>query len=357
MVYCPTMSPGKLRTTGIHVAFWALFTFALMIYQPLSWGVVLPAAFWIRQILHTALLMALFYANYFYAVPRLLFHKRTFQFICWIAFALLFALSFSYLLEHALDVRAKLEQVLNLPPPRRREWFDGFILMTSLLFLGISTSIAVIQRWQRDSRLSEEFQRQQISAELAYLRAQINPHFFFNTLNSIYALSFSDIASAREALHKLSRMMRYLLYETKQHESSLQKEIDFIKDHMALMRLRLHDNIKIDFQATPLASDRLIAPMLLLPFVENAFKHGVSTTQPGTIAVGIHVADNKLHMHVSNPIIQQEAHPPSQTLEGGIGLANTRRRLELLYPAKHQLLIQEDKLNGIYTVDLTIELQ
>lgn len=351
------MSIGKLRIIGIHVALWGLFSFALMIYQPLSWSVALPAVFWVRQVLHTALLVALFYINYFYAVPRLLFRKHTLWFICWIVVALLFALSFGYLLEDVLDVHTKLEQVLHLPQPRRREWFDGFILTTSLLFLGISTSIAVVQRWQRDSRLGEELQRQQISAELAYLRAQINPHFFFNTLNSIYALSFSDIASAREALHKLSRMMRYLLYETKQHESSLLKEIGFIKDHVALMQLRLHRNIVIDFQATDLESDLYIAPMLLLPFVENGFQHGVSTTQQGTITVRIHVLDNVLHMHVSNPIIRQEAIAQEQTPEGGIGLSNTCRRLELLYPGKHELRIAEDKQKSTYTVDLTIELQ
>ncbi|SEM44846.1 Histidine kinase [bacterium A37T11] len=360
MVFLQTMdsyaSPGKSRTAGIiitHILLWGLFGFMLLFYQPLSWGVKLPSVFWVKQCTNLLLLLVLFYANYLYFVPTLLFRRQSGWFIGWIFAALVISLGLAYLLESYLHVREQFDRMRNNHTPRVREWVDGFILLTALLVLGISTSIAAVQRWQKDARLSEELQRQQTSAELSFLKAQINPHFFFNTLNSIYALTFTDISMSREGLHKLSRMMRYLLYETQQNEASLQQEINFIKDHIELMKLRLHPNVHVVFQEPILVSDYVIAPMLLFPFVENAFKHGISTTQPSNILIRLSVQENELELQVENPVFLGERSITGH--EGGIGLSNTKRRLQLLYPEKYQLKIDDNK-DGLYSVTLSLQL-
>ncbi|GGC31236.1 hypothetical protein GCM10011386_24070 [Parapedobacter defluvii] len=338
-----------------HFFMWALFVFVMFFYQPLSWGVDLPDRFWWRQGLQVLLMLSIFYFNYLICVPRLLFRGRSVWFVIWIVSVTIFLSFFANrLAEKALPVRAQIERRLMIKVPRARNAFDGFLFTSGLLVLAVSTSIAALQRWQRDQRRHEELQRQQVTAELAYLKAQINPHFFFNTLNSIYALSFGDVQLAREALHTLSRMMRYLLYETQQNQVGLRGEISFLKDHVSLMKLRLHDHTTVEFAEPELTREWLIAPMLLLPFVENAFKHGVSATTPGKIRIALAIQGNRLAMTVENTIVRSSG--VSHESGGGIGLDNTRRRLELLYPEKHTLAIYEDADRGIYVVDLTIEL-
>lgn len=341
------------RTLGIiftHILLWVLFGFVLLFYPPLTWGIKLPSAFWIKQTCIISLLVFVFYSNYLYFTPKLLFKNRRLLFALWLIIALLLGQCFSFWLDKWLDFQAVMAKVRQRPP-KHEELIDGFALMFGLLVLGISTSVAAVRQWQQEARLKDELQKQQIASELSFLKAQINPHFFFNTLNNIYALSFSDIELAREALHKLSRMMRYLLYETAQNETSLLQELKFLKDHIELMKLRLQANNKVIYQEPVLTHDYKIAPMLLLPFVENAFKHGVSATKPTEIRIEVSLSDRRLHFRVSNTFLEKAGN----SLEGsGIGLQNTKRRLNLLYPARHQLIINSATDNSIYQVDLTL---
>lgn len=352
-----SMQPFANKSVGIiltHTLLWGLFGFVLMFYHPLSWGVKLPAAFWIKQGLHTFLLLLLFYANYLYFVPKILFGQRPSLYFIWILAAVILTLSVSFTIETVLPEQWQTEDT-RLPPPRPKSFINGFVLMTTLLVLGISTSIAAVQRYQQKARTAEELQRQQITAELSFLKAQINPHFFFNTLNSIYSLSYTDVQAAREALHTLSRMMRYLLYDTGHNEASLSKEINFIKDHIDLMKLRLLENMVIRFEEPQLDRDYSIAPMLLFPFVENAFKHGITTKHDATITIRLAVNGNVLRLRVENPVFRK-AETTDDTLEGGIGLSNTKRRLELLYPGKYSLEVNDDQDKNFYSVNLTLML-
>jgi len=349
------MGKTNRRTLGIiftHTLLWGLFGFILLFYPPLSWGIKLPIAFWIKHICIILLLVLIFYGNSLFFTPKLLFKNKRILFLLWLVAALLFGQCLAFWLDKWLDfqlVMAKLRQ----RPPRHDEFIDGFTFMFSLLVLGISTTIAAVRQWQLDARLKDELQKQQIASELAFLKAQINPHFFFNTLNNIYALSFSDVELSREALHKLSRMMRYLLYETVQNETSLLQELKFLKDHIELMKLRLQANNKVVYNEPVLLHDFKIAPMLLLPFVENAFKHGISVTKPSEIVIEVHIKQETLHFRVSNTLQEKT----NSSLEGsGIGLQNTKRRLNLLYPGKHRLLINKIASDAIYQVDLTLML-
>ena len=264
------------------------------------------------------------------------------------------------------------DEWLNLPqlmddafhkkgPPRHhrshRDWDIGTIaamIGTSALVIGISTSVTAIQKWQKDKQSHQEMEQDKISSELSFLKAQINPHFFFNTLNNIYALTLINADTSRKAIHQLSRMMRYVLYDTQNTTTQLSQEIAFIKDYISLMQLRLTDVVKIEFSSPAALKDVAIAPMLFLPFVENAFKHGVSATQQSLINIIVEQQENTLILKVVNTVIKEQ----SNNLEegSGIGLNNTRRRLDLLYPGRYSLDINENTAENIYSVHLMLNL-
>lgn len=341
---------------AMHVLTWALLGFVLMFYQPLSWGVTLPGAFWAKQFLNFGLLVSLFYFNALYLVPKYLLTNRIWVFIVWMAALVTLILLLGKLADHQLEVRRHMESAMprHRGGPRPRHVIDGILLLTTLLVAGVSTSLAVIQRWQADARLRDAVEKQNISSELALLKAQINPHFFFNTLNNIYALSFTHVEQSREATLTLSRMMRYLLYETQHDTAPLSREFAFIDDYIELMKLRVRSTDNVVYTRDEPVRDHPIAPMLLLPFVENAFKHGIDASQRSEIRIHAGLNDNALHLHVENHIFPVQNAAGQEN--GGIGLNNTRRRLDLLYPGKHTLEINEDTNLKTYTVDLTIHL-
>lgn len=349
-------TPQQYKTLWIiviHGMLWCLLGFVLLFYPPLSWNVQLPFVFWVKQCFSMLLLALIFYLNYFVVTPRYLFQERLSKFFSIILLLITCLQVFHYFISYVLSFDQMMATVRHRPPPREFHVIDGFILMLSLLVLGISTAVAAVQRWQKDARLSEELQKQQIAAELAFLKGQINPHFFFNTLNNIYALSYTDVELSREALHKLSRMMRYLLYETQQNLVSLKKEIAFLKDHIALMSLRLHANNQIEFNEPKLTKDFMIAPMLLLPFVENALKHGVSMKEHTRIVIDLQILPSSiLHLKVENDIFRE---PKLMQESRGIGLQNTKRRLDLQYAAKYTLSHMKNEQHR-YVVDLKLNL-
>ena len=259
-------------------------------------------------------------------------------------------------LEWLFDLPNQMHRAFH-PDGKGQPKYYGWIqpaLFTIVLVLGISTSIALVQKWQTDATLRAALEQAKTTSELSFLKAQINPHFFFNTLNNIYALTLIDVETAREALHRLSRMMRYVLYETQAGTTLLSKELAFLSDYIQLMQLRLTDKVTVSLTAPDPLHDRPIAPMLLLPFVENAFKHGVSALHPSRIAINVQQQQNRLLLDVCNTVFAEKA--PSLEAGNGIGLTNTRRRLDLLYPGQYALQINEHTPAGEYHVHLTLNL-
>ncbi|GAB3891566.1 histidine kinase [Larkinella knui] len=342
----------------IHVLAWGLLGFALLVYQPLNWDVTLPPIFWVKQGIYFCLLVGAFYFNTLVLVPRLLFRDQTGMYV----FSLVITAATVLILLFNIDTWFNLPELMfrafhpegGVRKPRNIWGWSQSVLVTTFLMLGIGTSIASVQKWQEDARLRLSLEQARVSSELSFLKAQINPHFFFNTLNNIYALTLIDGEASREALHRLSRMMRYVLYETGNDTTMLSKEIDFVQDYIQLMQLRLTDKVTVTLeQPTPLR-DVPVAPMLLLPFVENAFKHGVSAMMPSRISIIIHQEGSKLEMEVRNTIFPEK----NQSLEvgSGIGLTNTRRRLDLLYPERYELSVIEDTPENEYLVHLNLQL-
>ncbi|HEV8508639.1 MAG TPA: histidine kinase [Chitinophagaceae bacterium] len=358
-------SYGKIIGVMIHVLVWAVFGLAIFYYQPVLSNFEIPYQFWIKQTLELSLLVITFYLNAFVLVPRLLLRNyRVYYFviIIGIVIAILFmnrSLDRAYTNSQERILRQAAEQLGHPGPPRfipGRRGIPGITLTVTItaLVVGISTAMTAIQKSQRDNQERKELEKDKVTTELSFLKAQINPHFFFNTLNNIYVLTAEDPKVAGEAIHQLSKMMRYLLYDTQQGKNMLSQEIAFVKNYISLMKLRLTDVVKITLDTPASVQDMPLAPMILLPFVENAFKHGVSATQASYIDIIIFQRDKVLDLKVLNSIRKDNS--VSLDTDSGIGLINTRRRLDLLYPGKYKLDISKTKAATEYSVHLVLDL-
>ncbi|RYU82197.1 sensor histidine kinase [Hymenobacter persicinus] len=355
----PTVSLQRYITPLTHVLVWVLFAFSLLLLNPIMGRFVLPTEYWIKQLLLFGLWVGAFYFTAHVTAPRLLLRGR----IGWFILALLATAAVITLLSQLIDSWLNLQQLMdvvlrppgtpaNLPPRPRR--FDNKGLLTTLLVLGISTSVTAVRKWQQDTLRRQELEQEKVTSELSFLKAQINPHFFFNTLNNIYALTVIDGNGARQAIHTLSRMMRYVLYETPTDTTPLSKELAFVQDYVALMKLRLTDKVAVVVEWPEPLREVSVAPMLLLPFVENAFKHGVSATKPSRIFVAVRQpTPQRLELEVRNTKFDTPTAGFDES--NGIGLVNTRRRLDLLYPGRYTLAVTDGTADHEFRVLLTLQ--
>ncbi|UZR97385.1 sensor histidine kinase [Chondrinema litorale] len=342
----------------IHILVWVFLAVMLLLFQPLFVEIELPVVFWIKQGLLFILWLGAFYFNYWFFIPRILFKGNIFWFVIAVLLLCIAVVILLFLLEVYLQVPKQVEEAI-IPNFTSKRVFPPvntllLVFFTTFLVLGIGTCIAVVQKWQNDTHLHQQLEKDKISSELSFLKAQINPHFFFNTLNNIYILTSIDIETSRKALHKLSRMMRYVLYETQKEEVLLSQEIAFLEDYMTLMKLRLTDNVQIRFESPKAIKDVIVAPMLFLPFVENAFKHGVSAKEDSCIDIAICQQSKQLEMRVANTKFNEKRTILEES--NGIGLVNTRRRLDLLYRDKYKLEVNELTTDNKFLVHLTIDL-
>ncbi len=211
------------------------------------------------------------------------------------------------------------------------------------------SGIKLIYKSMRDDQKMEELKRENMQIEMDYLKYQINPHFFMNTLNNIHALIDIDTESAKRGVIELSKMMRYVLYESGSESISLSTDLKFIRNYIELMRIRFDENIECSIECSrSIPRDASIPPLLLIVFVENAFKHGMNHDGGNFVMINIEYIDNMLHCTVSNSLKRNE----DSTKTSGIGLINVRKRLELLYGERFTL--QCERREKDYFVDLTI---
>ena len=222
-------------------------------------------------------------------------------------------------------------------------------ILLGFFMTGLNMGIKLLYRSLRDEQQMEDLKRQNLQAEMDYLRYQINPHFFMNTLNNIHALIDIDTEYAKSAVIELSKMMRYVLYESGSETISLKKDIQFIENYIELMRIRYDSSIDIclDYPAT-IPNKVAIPPLLLIVFVENAFKHGVSYNHASFIQIRIGYRDDAVTAVISN-----SRHEKSRPGTTGIGLENVKKRLALIYQDNYTLAI-DDSDPAVYTVKLII---
>ncbi|WP_100627637.1 sensor histidine kinase [Algoriphagus formosus] len=347
----------------IHTLGWVMLCVVLMLLSPLSWRmgeIDLPVEYWWKQVFLVISLIAIFYANQFLIVPRILLKGKTYIYLFLVlGGGVLFfytVVTFEQLIQYPLRMHETFNPDRPFDPGRRWIYGDMFQAMLYLVSIGLSTSLALVQKWQNDEEHRQELEKQRIKTELSYLKAQINPHFFFNTLNNIYSLTNLDIKKAQEALLKLSRMMRYVLYENQKETTLLSKEVDFIRDYIELMKMRLTDKVKLHIQLDEPTDNHTISPMLLLPFLENCFKHGISSQAESSIHVKLEIMGKTVFFETRNHIFPVNTESP-EAKEHGIGLVNTQRRLSLLYPGKHRLKFGKSDDNQEYYVNLTLNLE
>lgn len=355
-----TMSINKtVRSIFIHIAGW-IFIYLLppLILQT---EVKLPQNF--GDFMYWGIIIVCFYINYIWLIPRLLSKRKFAIYFLFITVMLAFNYTANEIYMKKVfrpDTVRKVETVQQRgerdseQPRRRRPRFRGYnsvILCFAVMALG--TSIRVTESWYENEKQRKEMENQKLGAELSLLKSQINPHFFFNTLNSIYSLAIVKSDKTPEALIKLSEIMRYIIYDTERKLVPLSKEVEYIANYIELQRLRLSKNIKVIFKTHLGKDESVIEPLLLLPFVENAFKHGVDNEKGGKIEVLITKSGNTLQLHVENPLIEH----PSMVNNGssGIGMNNTLKRLKLLYGNNFSLTTGPTEKT--YVTDLILKLK
>lgn len=229
-------------------------------------------------------------------------------------------------------------------------------LYSMILALVLSTIGKIMVDWITENRKKVTAENESMQSELRFLKSQINPHFLFNTLNSLYALTLKKDDKAPDIVIKLSEMMRYMLYECNEPRVPLHKEINYLKNYLDLERLRQRKGIEIKLDVTGNVSDQTVAPLLLIPFLENSFKHGVNANiKDGFVYANLTVNERSLHFELENSkgsVMPTQVHGTRPS--GGIGLVNVRRRLELLYPEAYALYVSETP--NTYTVRFDLDL-
>ncbi len=215
--------------------------------------------------------------------------------------------------------------------------FIGFLLVLTFSFL------------LKISMRLKQAEKEKLNAELFYLKAQINPHFLFNTLNSIYALAINKSDETPTAIVKLSGMMRYVLSESDQHFIPLEKEINYVSDFIELQKLRFENTVMVNYFLNGSTEGKQIAPLILITFIENAFKHGVNPEENSRIAISISITLHEIHLKVHNNKVH---HASVENATKGMGIDNAIARIQLLYPGKHELII--DDKPDYFSVKLTI---
>jgi hypothetical protein len=306
-----------------------------------------------------AIVIGCFYINYLWLIPRYLSKRRFAAYFLFIFLMLVFNYSANEIyirqVHHREDSgRSTEERRENEEPRRKKPRFRGYnAALFCFAVLALGTSVRVTESWYENEKQKKEMENQKLGAELSLLKSQINPHFFFNTLNSIYSLAIIKSNKTPEAIIKLSEIMRYIIYDTERKRVPLSKEVEYIANYIELQRLRLTKEIQIVFNTELSQEESVIEPLLLLPFIENAFKHGIDIEKGGRILISIVQSGNILQLHVENPLIEESVFP--QNGSSGVGMNNTMKRLNLLYQDNYTLTAGPVEDN--YVIDLVLKLR
>jgi two-component system, LytTR family, sensor kinase len=236
------------------------------------------------------------------------------------------------------------------PHRARRQAFIFDIISVFLVFMVVmlALSAGALKKWQVTEQRAARAEADKANAELSFLKAQINPHFLFNTLNNIYSLAVNDSTLTAEAVMRLSKIMRYVTDDAAETLVPLELEINCIRNYISLQQLRLGEKCKIDFLVNGNTDNRQVPPLVLMNFVENAFKHGISNHEGAAIAISIEVLENGIRFFIQNKLFST----PRMAERTGIGIDNTKKRLHALYPGRHLLNIMQDSTH--FSVELVL---
>lgn len=320
---------NKHLAGACHMALWAFLFLSPLTYWR---GTGFHFMHYLMTCMTPLFQMIVFYLNYVVLAPKL-FVRGKHRYDLLINILLLTTLG---TILHFWMVYVNSIYVPNSNIPDDAIGTISYIARNSLnlaIFAGGATALALARRWVTTDQKLKEVEAERATAELRNLRSQINPHFLLNTLNNIYALTAFDTPKAQQAIQELSKMLRHILYDYQQPKVALSDEVEFLQNYVNLMRIRLSDSVDVKFQ-TFIANPQLeVAPMVFISLVENAFKHGVSPSEPSFIYIQIESADNQIVCDIQNSNHPKTANDHSGH---GIGLQQVQRRLELTYPNHYQ---------------------
>jgi two-component system LytT family sensor kinase len=344
------MRSFKTYSVIIHLAGWVLFmAFPLLFFyggdsNPLV--LLQQFSYWLFCFSY----IFLFYLNTFFLIPHLFLVKRyiTFSIIILVLFIGIFFLKpFDHLMRggerwhNAQTLHTNPAQLLSAEGrffPRGDGWrghhgpshrIDFVSLFIFLMIVALSTAIKAVQQWHLTEQRAALAEADKASAELSFLKAQINPHFLFNTLNNIYTLAVTKNEYTAESIMKLSNIMRYVTDDVTEDFVPLKSEIDCISDYIELQRLRTGKNVRIAFAVTGNTDHKKIAPLVLMTFIENVFKYGVSKHEKCAIDISVAITGASIYFFCQNQIFGGR----EENKRTGIGITNTKQRLTYLYPA------------------------
>ena len=332
------------RQVAYHALFWLGFLLLLTLTEGTGQGFLFTLSNEVVNIFFYGLIV---YFNLFYLIPNYLTKKRFLTYcglliLSTVLITPLKVLAFYFKFSEYPQAQAELLKNMN--------WY----FLVTFFIAGSSTIFKIIADWARQLREKQELQTQTMQSELRFLKSQINPHFLFNTLNNLYALTLKKSDKAPEIVIKLSEMMRYMLYECNEKQVLLSKEVHYIRNYLDLERLRQGKTVEINFDVEGDIADQKIAPLMFIPFLENSFKHGLSNQiSTGFVNIRLTVKEHYVHFFIEN---SKPDTPPKQDSRrsGGIGLVNIHRRLNLLYPNQYKLEIEDSPRS--YAVNLKLDL-
>lgn len=326
----------KLIEPVIHTIIWLTLYLVLIFiiktigpFKRMDGTILMPVTF------GTIINLILFYSTAFIFIPRLSERKRAGEFVLTIsAFLILMTL-----IESIIDSLLFTAYYSDQP-----ESFTSQIIMNlvfNVIILSLALGYGFTKNWLKNEKLKQTMKQEKVSAELNFLKSQLNPHFLFNVLNMAYSsANRNGDEKTADIIEKLSGLMRYMLYESNVDQIELEKEIEYIKNYINLQKMRFSDEIPVivNFDKRGDFTSSRIAPMILIQFIENAFKFGVKLEKASEISISLSIINNELEFTVKNPIFINPADITKKT--SGIGIENVKKRLEILYPNKHNLKIE-----------------
>jgi two-component system LytT family sensor kinase len=338
------------KVIACHLIFWLSFILYNMVdagwEEDDTWTLTIAPSL----LTDLVVIIPIVYINFYLLMPFLYSKRKYVAYIgCFILLLFLGGLAKRYFAYSVWLPLARLDHPNSWQPVNF--WIPARVVKNmSKIFPVIAATIILklmSDAYQQERKL-RAIAKEKFDAEIGLLKAQINPHFFFNTLNSLYFLTLEASPKSPELVLHLSRLMRYMLYETGASLVLLTDEIAHLENYIGIEQMRFDDRLDLSFQASGDITGQRIAPLLLLPFVENAFKHGIEKNG-GWVTIDLKVSEKRLYLKVENGFTESYGHRHK-----GMGLNNVKRRLDLIYPSHHQLNIKQD--NNIYQVDLKIDL-
>ena len=339
----------NIKTISWHLIFWA----CLFLYEWLPSSSIhdcYQAAF-NAAILNVPIVMVATYFNIFISVERFLLKKR-------------YAL-FAFCMAASLVIFGLLRRVVNFyvifkalyPAKATNLFYLPKVTIDSVnvhLFVALGTMIYFVKKWAEQRSINEELMKEKVAAELSLLKSQVQPHFIFNTLNNIYMLSLKNSPQTSDMIYRLSALLSYMLYDTKRQYIEIEKEIDYVKNYINLEKIRYGERLDVQLNVFNNVRGVQVTPLLFLPLVENAFKHGVSNAvEDSWIHIDISLKKKTLVFKVENSVIKEKF--ASNDFGSGLGLENLKRRLEILYPNRHELKVMDDDCSYLATLKINFE--